>query len=121
MSALRSAAELAANADRVPAAPYSVRCTRTFGLGLHENRERQVCEAVNDSQAAAYLRCLEDVKQCVERESQVVRLVLQGLSDAQIANDLAIDESIVKRHLQHAYTKLGIYRRDLVVAARKSS
>jgi DNA-binding NarL/FixJ family response regulator len=53
------------------------------------------------------------------RELDVVRLVLSGLRNREIAERLAIGEGTVKIHLHHAYEKLGVDSRlELAVFAR---
>jgi DNA-binding NarL/FixJ family response regulator len=53
------------------------------------------------------------------RELDVVRLVLSGLRNKEIAERLAIGEGTVKIHLHHAYEKLGVDSRlELAVFAR---
>ena len=49
------------------------------------------------------------------RERETVSLVREGLSNKQIARRLGVGEDTVKKHLQHAFAKLGIHRRALVV------
>lgn len=44
-----------------------------------------------------------------ERETQILRLVLQGLLNKQIAADLGIHERTVKLHRTHITTKLGVH------------
>jgi DNA-binding NarL/FixJ family response regulator len=46
-----------------------------------------------------------------EREREVLVLVAQALSNAQIASRLNITEGTVKRHLRNVYTKLGAVSR----------
>jgi FixJ family two-component response regulator len=44
-----------------------------------------------------------------ERETQILRLVLQGLLNKQIAAELGIHERTVKLHRTHITTKLGVH------------
>lgn len=56
------------------------------------------------------------VRECTSREQQIVRLLLQGMTNKQIAQTLGIAEDTVKKHLQHVYKKLGVRRRALLIA-----
>jgi DNA-binding CsgD family transcriptional regulator len=50
------------------------------------------------------------------RERQIVALVADGLSDANVAARLSITESTVGSHLQRIYRKLGVHSRIEIVA-----
>jgi DNA-binding CsgD family transcriptional regulator len=50
------------------------------------------------------------------QERTVLGLVAAGASNAQIAHDLCIAESTVRKHLEHAYRKLGVTGRLAAVA-----
>lgn len=50
------------------------------------------------------------------QERTVLGLVATGASNAQIARDLCIAESTVRKHLEHAYRKLGVTGRLAAVA-----
>lgn len=54
------------------------------------------------------------------RESEVVRLVSQGLTNRQIAGQLIISENTVKTHLRSVFDKTGYRNRIALVAALKS-
>ena len=46
-----------------------------------------------------------------QREEEIIKLLIRGLSNQQIADDLYISEKTVKNHLYHIYRKLGISNR----------
>jgi DNA-binding NarL/FixJ family response regulator len=54
------------------------------------------------------LSALDDL---TEREVEVLRLVAQGLSDAQVAQILVVSPRTVNAHLRSIYSKLGITSR----------
>jgi DNA-binding NarL/FixJ family response regulator len=54
-------------------------------------------------------------RECTGREQQIVRLLLRGMTNKQIAQALGIAEDTVKKHLQHVYRKLGVRRRALLI------
>jgi DNA-binding NarL/FixJ family response regulator len=45
------------------------------------------------------------------REAEVLRLIAQGLTNAQIANNLFVNESTVKTHINHLFAKIGAHDR----------
>jgi LuxR family maltose regulon positive regulatory protein len=51
-----------------------------------------------------------------ERELEVLRLVAQGMSDRQIAEQLVVTTGTVKRHLNNLYGKLGVHSRTQALA-----
>jgi DNA-binding CsgD family transcriptional regulator len=52
---------------------------------------------------------------CTARERQTLALLLLGMTNKQIAQDLSIAEDTVKKHLQHIYKKVGVHRRALLM------
>ena len=52
-----------------------------------------------------------------KREAQVLALVAQGMTNAEIARLLSVSPGTVKRHLEHVYAKLGVHRRTEAAAA----
>jgi ATP/maltotriose-dependent transcriptional regulator MalT len=53
-----------------------------------------------------------------QRELEVLKLVAQGLSNQQIAQELVITTDTVKRHVRHILSKFGV--RNRVQAVNKA-
>ena len=51
-----------------------------------------------------------------QREHQVVSLVAEGLTNAEIAQTLWISPGTVRRHLENVFAKLGVHTRTAAVA-----
>ena len=51
-----------------------------------------------------------------EREAEVVLLVVEGKTDAEIAAILFLSRRTVEKHLEHAYSKLGVKSRTAASA-----
>ncbi len=50
------------------------------------------------------------------RERELMDLLVQGLTNGQIAAQLVLSEKTVKNHLNHVYAKLGVGHRTQAVA-----
>ncbi|MFZ2528482.1 MAG: response regulator transcription factor [Rhodococcus sp. (in: high G+C Gram-positive bacteria)] len=53
------------------------------------------------------------------RETEIVALVAQGLSNRAVAKELFVTEATVKSHLVHVFSKLGVSSRTAAVAAAR--
>ena len=54
------------------------------------------------------------------REREILELVAQGLTNAQIARMLWISLGTVRKHLENAYGKLEVHTRTAAVAAQSA-
>jgi ATP/maltotriose-dependent transcriptional regulator MalT len=54
-----------------------------------------------------------------QRELEVLKLVAQGLSNQQIAQELVITTDTVKRHISHIFSKFGVRNRLQAVKKAK--
>ena len=54
------------------------------------------------------------------REREIVDLLMQGMSNRQIAHTLGIAEATVKKHLHHVYRKFGVRSRALLIVGQSS-
>jgi DNA-binding CsgD family transcriptional regulator len=54
-------------------------------------------------------------------ERRVLALVASGASNAQVAEQLSISVSTVRKHLEHCYRKLGVSNRTAAVAALRQA
>jgi LuxR family maltose regulon positive regulatory protein len=50
------------------------------------------------------------------RETEILKLIAQGLSNKEIARSLDIGPETVKSHLKSVFTKLGVERRAQAVS-----
>jgi DNA-binding CsgD family transcriptional regulator len=54
------------------------------------------------------------------REREIVDLLMQGMTNRQIAHALGIAEGTVKKHLHHVFGKLGVRSRALLMVEQRS-
>ena len=54
------------------------------------------------------------------RERQIVDLLMQGMTNRQIAHALGIAEGTVKKHMHHVFAKLGVHSRVLLIVEQRS-
>lgn len=120
--------------------PTALRRHRSFILfrrteeGDFSQRDRAVLEMLRphlyrlEAQAALRRRLSETLRtqdgdgeskayaELTPREREVVELVAEGKTNAQIAAQLWVAPSTVKKHLEHVYEKLGVGRRTAAAA-----
>lgn len=84
--------------------------------GMEEQREseEQIDEELQDSQAEPKIRTMEEFCEWAEqwnlsaREQEVGWLIYKGYTNRQIAQELYIAETTVKKHAGHIYEKAGV-------------
>jgi LuxR family maltose regulon positive regulatory protein len=60
------------------------------------------------------------IEPLTERELEVLRLLASGRSNAEMAAELFVEQSTVKTHLIHLYSKLGAHSRTQAVARARA-
>lgn len=107
------------SANSVPAAERDLSSEATPALALQrpfvERRKADRRRTDRRSQAPRRDTPQGAGPECTSRERQIVELLLQGMTNKQIARTLDIAEGTVKKHLYHVYKKLGVQRRALLI------
>jgi len=89
-----------------------------YRLEAHAALRRRLSEALRtregDSEFSAYA-------ELTPREREIVELVAEGKTNAQIAAQLWVAPSTVKKHLEHVYEKLGVGRRTAAATLLRSA
>ncbi|HEY4669174.1 MAG TPA: LuxR C-terminal-related transcriptional regulator [Tepidiformaceae bacterium] len=109
---------------------------REVGASDFSERDRDVLEALRphlyqlEAHAALRRRLVEALAEhdgdrdggicagLTPREREVVELLAEGMTNAEIAATLWVAPSTVKKHLENVYAKTGVGRRAALVAAR---
>jgi LuxR family transcriptional regulator, maltose regulon positive regulatory protein len=82
----------------------------------------QFREAVASSASSAHLRPVRSgmnkayIEPLSERETEVMRLILAGLTNQEIAEELFISLNTVKSHIKNIYKRLGVSKRAKAIA-----
>ena len=88
-------------------------------LVLPEAMRKMVEQFASSGEAAARVR--RDIERLTDREKDVLRLVAQGFSNVEIADELFVSRETIKSHVTSVLTKLGVRdRTQAVIAAYES-
>jgi len=85
-----------------------------------DRRQQAGSSASKAKPAGGELNPQKIARLCTARERQVLSLLVQGMTNKEIAQELGIAEDTVKKHLQHAYRKLDVHRRALLMIGVRS-
>lgn len=104
----------------IPGAEFIELDSRNHVLLEHEPAWRRFCDAVLEFTQAKQAPAPDPVFGALsERERQVLTLIAEGLSNAEIAERLAISEKTVRNHTSNVFDKLGVWSRaQAIVFAR---
>ncbi len=119
VEAARARTELASSLlglDRPDAADREVRQALDDLRGTDADPERERAAALLTDVAHARDDGGKRDRPLTERQSEVLRLVAEGLSDQQIADRLVLSPHTVHRHVANIYTRLGCSSRPAAVA-----
>jgi LuxR family maltose regulon positive regulatory protein len=83
--------------------------------GISPNYVARLLAAFGEEAELSSLATESLIEPLTEREMDVLRLVIAGLSNAEIAEELVIAVSTVKSHVNHIYGKLGVENRTQAV------
>jgi DNA-binding NarL/FixJ family response regulator len=100
------------------------RCVTSVYQGQYWTNTEQMRFVIDALSIAPSLRVMNSRGQVVltQREEQTVNLVVEGLTNREIANELSIKENTVKKSLLRIYDKLGVSNRvELVLYALSHS
>ncbi|MGA9422994.1 MAG: alpha/beta fold hydrolase [Rhodanobacteraceae bacterium] len=106
-------------AGEIPGASFVRLDSRNHVLLEHEPAWLQFQKAVLEftgQSAPAALRESDQLQSLTARERDILPLLCEGLSNAQIAWKLGISEKTARNHLSHLYEKLGVHSRAGAIA-----
>jgi pimeloyl-ACP methyl ester carboxylesterase/DNA-binding CsgD family transcriptional regulator len=109
-------------ATGIPGAEFVELDSRNHVLLEHEPAWRRFCDAVLEFTREPAAAHGEDAAFAAlsSRERQILALIADGLSNAEIAERLAISEKTVRNHTSNVFDKLGVWTRaQAIVFARE--
>jgi LuxR family maltose regulon positive regulatory protein len=84
---------------------------RALSQGIAPNYVARLLAAFGEAQELVSTAAQPLVEPLSKRELEVLRLMVTGLSNPEIAEELVIAVSTVKSHVNHIYSKLGVKNR----------
>ena len=96
--------------------PFIERRERDRRVGDRRKGERRQ----GDRRQASAPAAREATPAFTARERQIVDLLMQGMTNRQIAHALGIAEGTVKKHMHHVFAKLGVHSRVLLIVEQSS-
>jgi DNA-binding CsgD family transcriptional regulator len=89
-----------------------------YRLEAYAALRRQLSDALRAQEGVAES---DPYAELTPREREIVELVAEGKTNAQIAVQLWVAPSTVKKHLEHIYAKLGVGRRTAAATLLRSA
>jgi DNA-binding CsgD family transcriptional regulator len=110
----------------LPAASGTVRgffCIRATGTHDFNERDRAILSVLRPHLAAIRERWerRHRPKRLTAREAEVLQLVAEGLTTAEVAASLTISYTTARTHLENVFAKLGVHTRTAAVAWLRDS
>ena len=110
--------ELVQNALRAGAVGYLMKnvSARELAAAIHAAKDGKM--TLSSEAAQALVRASQqpqDTEKLTEREREVLKLMVEGLNNAEIAERLVVSLSTVKYHISNILTKLGVDNRVAAV------
>ncbi len=89
----------------------AIRATHAGELWAERKMLTQTLESLLQKVNSLYEPLTEARETLTDREREVVKWVIQGMTNKEIATQLGISEKTVKTHLSNIFSKLGVSRR----------
>src|SRR3954447_959671 len=86
-------------------------CFREYRATTSAKRDHDVLRLLRPHADAAIRRAMPSPLHLTPRETEVLRLVADGLSNRQIGRRLEVSEATVGKHLEHVYARTGVGNR----------
>lgn len=85
-----------------------------------KDRKTEELSANNQNSETLHIQDFVKMYRLTKRETEIAQLILQGKSNGEIAGELFISETTVKKHVSNIFEKTGINRREeLIIKVRR--